>query len=67
MIKDSKEHLNSVNETYMKHFKTAVKIGILMIIGGFQAIFHAICPGVLKTSASDKIKKLYNQVLERRD
>ena len=67
MIKDSKNHLNSVNETYLIHFKTAFKIGILMILGGFQAIFHAFCPGILKTSASDKIKKLHNQVLGRKD
>ena len=67
MIKDSKEHLKSVNETYFQHFKKAIKIGILMILGGFQAIFHAICPGILKTSASDKIKKLHNEVLGRND
>ena len=65
MIKDSKEHLNSVNETYTQHFKTAFIIGLLMIIGGFQAIFHAIYPGILKTSASDKIKQLYNKILDR--
>jgi len=67
MIKDSKEHLNTVNETYIKHFKVAFNIGIIMIIGGFQAIFHGIYPAVLKRSASDKIKKLFNQVAERPD
>ena len=67
MLKDSKEHLKTVNETYNQHFKTAFKIGLLMILGGFQAIFHAICPGILRTSASDKIKKLYNQILGRVD
>tara|TARA_B100001250_G_C19579870_1_gene691524 strand:- start:304 stop:507 length:204 start_codon:yes stop_codon:yes gene_type:complete len=67
MIKDSIEHLKSVNESYFKHFKIASRIGILMIIGGFQAILHAIFPGILKTSASDKIKKLHNQVLGRND
>ena len=30
-----------------------------MIIGGFQAILHAIIPGILTKSASEKIKKLY--------
>ena len=40
----------------------AFKIGSLMILGGFQAIFHGICPGINRTSASDKIKKLYNHV-----
>ena len=65
MIKNSKEHLRSVNETYIHHFKTAFLIGILMIIGGFQAITHAIFPGIFIKSASDKIKKLYNIILDR--
>ena len=67
MIKDSKEHLNSVNETYNQHFKIAFGIGINMILGGLQAIIHAICPGILKSSASDKIKNLYNMVSGRTD
>ena len=65
MINDSKEHLNDENETYIQHFKTAVKIGLTMILGGFQAILHAIIPGILKKSASDKIKKLYEFVANR--
>ena len=65
MINDSKEHLNDTNETYIKHFKIAIKIGFIMILGGFQAIFHAIIPGILKKSASDKIKKLYEFVADR--
>jgi len=65
MIKDSKEHLNDANETYVQHFKTAVKIGFIMILGGFQAVFHAIIPGILKKSASDKIKKLHEFVEDR--
>ena len=65
MIKESKEHLKSVNETYGQHFKIAIKIALLMILGGFQAIIHAACPGVFKTSASDKIKKLHNTISDR--
>ena len=66
MIKNSKEHLSVVNETYKQHFKIALKIGFMMIAGGFQAIFHAFIPGILKTSASDKIKKLYQFVADRK-
>ena len=65
MINDSEEHLNDANETYIQHFKIAIKIGFTMILGGFQAIFHAIIPGILKKSASDKIKKLYEFVADR--
>tara|TARA_B100001250_G_scaffold119874_1_gene101725 strand:- start:319 stop:519 length:201 start_codon:yes stop_codon:yes gene_type:complete len=65
MIKNSKEHLNSANETYYEHFKIASNIGIMMIFGGFQAIIHGLLPGILKTSASDKIKKLFDYVHKR--
>ena len=65
MIKDSKKHLNDAKETYIQHFKAAIKIGFKMILGGFQAILHAIIPGILKKSASDKIKKLYEIVADR--
>ena len=65
MIKESKKHLKSVNETYAQHFKIAIKISLLMILGSFQAIIHAVCPGVFKTSASDKIKSLHNIISDR--
>ena len=65
MIKDSKEHLNQINETYIQHLKTALKIGFIMILGGFQAILHAIIPGILTKSASDKIRKLNEFVSSR--
>ena len=62
MIKDSKEHLNLTNETYVQHFKFATGVGITMIFGGIQAIIHAIYPGMLTKAASTKIKKLYSLV-----
>ena len=65
MIKKSKEHLDSAKESYYKHFRVATKIGLTMIYGGFQAICHALVPGILKSSASDKIKKLFEYVNKR--
>ena len=63
MIKNSKEHLNLTNETYIQHFKFATCIGLTMIYGGIQAVIHAIYPGTLTKAASTKIKKLYSLVL----
>jgi len=62
MIKDSKEHLDLTNETYIQHFKFATCVGISMINGGIQALIHAIYPGILTKAASTKIKKLYSLV-----
>ena len=65
MIKNSKNHLKETNETYIQHLIAASKIGLTMILGGLQAILHAIIPGILTKSASEKIKKLYNFVSDR--
>ena len=62
MIKNSKEHLNLTNETYIQHFKFATCIGLTMVYGGIQAMIHAIYPGILTKAASTKIKKLYRLV-----
>jgi len=51
-------------KTYSQHFKTATIIGYTMIIAGIQAIFHAFISEILKKSASDKIKKLYESVAD---
>ena len=67
MIKDSKEHLDLTNETYIQHFKVATCVGLSMIYGGAQAIIHAIYPGILTKAASTKIKKLYSLVSGRSD
>jgi len=60
MIKDSKEHLNLTNETYIQHLKFATCVGISIIYGGMQGIIHGIYPGILTKVASTKIKKLYS-------
>ena len=62
MIKNSKEHLNLTNETYIQHFKFATCIGLTMVYGGLQAMIHAIYPGILTKAARTKIKKLYSLV-----
>ena len=67
MIKDSKEHLDLTNETYVQHFKFAICVGVSMIYGGMQAIIHAIYPGILTKAASTKIKKLYSLISDKSD
>ena len=67
MIKNSKEHLDLTNETYIQHFKFATCIGLTMIYGGIQALIHAIYPGTLTKAASTKIKKLYSLVSDISD
>ena len=59
MIKDSKRHLKDVEENYLQHMGTALKISSGLLIASLQAFFHSIIPAIFSKSASSKIKKLY--------
>jgi len=66
MIKKSKEHLNSVNESYFEHMSIATNVGFKMLSGGLMALLHGIVPGILQTDASNKIKELYEFINKKR-
>ena len=66
MIKESKKHLNSVNESYFKHLSIATNVGFKMLSGGLMAFLHGIVPGIFQTDASNKIKELYEFINKKR-
>ena len=44
MIRNSKNHLDRVNETYLKHMAANFKIGLSTLVTGFKFIIHGIIP-----------------------
>ena len=66
MIKISKKHLNSVNESYAEHMSVAFKVGSKMITGGFMALIHGLIPAIFERNASIRIKELYNFINQKR-
>ena len=66
MIKKSKKHLNSVNESYFEHMSIATIVGFKMLSGGLMALLHGIVPGIFQTDASNKIKELYEFINKNR-
>ena len=66
MIKKSKQHLYSVNESYFKHMKVAVKVGLNMILAGLMALIHSLIPGIFQSNASNKIRELYEFINKQR-
>ena len=66
MIKKSKDHLNSVNESYFEHMNIATNVGFKMLSGGLMALIHGIIPGIFQTNASNKIKELYEFINKNR-
>jgi hypothetical protein len=62
MIKNSKEHLKEVNETYFQHMTVAFKIGFTMLVTGIFCLIHALIPGLFKKTVSNQIAKIYDMV-----
>ena len=48
MIRNSKNHLNEVNETYLRHMFVNFKIGLSTIVTGFKFFIHGIIPALFK-------------------
>jgi hypothetical protein len=48
MIKDSKEHLNEINETYFEHMAVAFKIAINILLTSVISLIHGLIPGLFK-------------------
>ncbi len=58
MIKSSKSHLNSVNESYFEHQGVAFRYAINCLMAAGMAIVHGLIPAWFETGASDLVKKM---------
>ena len=66
MIKKSKEHLNSVNESYFEYMNIASNVGFKMLSRSLMALIHGIVTSVFQTDDSNKIKDLYEFINKKR-
>ena len=53
MFKNSQDHLNEVNESYLKHMTVNFKIGLLTLIKGFKFMIHGFIPAFFKKNGKD--------------
>jgi hypothetical protein len=58
-------HPRSVGESYSEHAATAARFGATMVVGGVACLIHAALPAVFPRSASDRVKRLYAQMVSR--
>jgi hypothetical protein len=58
-------HPRSVGESYPEHAATAARFGATMMIGGAACLIHALVPALFPRSASDRVKRLYAQMVAR--
>ena len=62
MIINSKEYLNEINETYIKHMAVAFKIAINMFWTSVICLIHGFIPGLFEKTASNMIVKMHEIV-----
>jgi hypothetical protein len=62
MIINSKEYLNEINETYIKHMAVAFKIAINMFLTSVICLIHGFIPGLFEKTASNMIVKMHEIV-----
>ena len=67
MINKSKQHLNTVNENYLKNMLVTFKDIYNMSYGSLLALIHGLIPGLFQTSASIKINELYEVINKKRN
>lgn len=58
-------HPESVGESYWEHAWMAGRFGATMLVGGAACLVHAVLPALFARTASDRVKRLYQQMKSR--
>ena len=66
MLKAFTDHPASVGETYAEHFGVATRFGWRLTRGGIGCMVHGLLPFAFKTSGSDTVKELHDQLVAKR-
>ena len=62
-----RDHPTEVGETYTEHFAAAGGFGVKMVVGGVACMIHAVIPAAFVTTGSGTVKKLYDQMVAKRN
>jgi len=65
MLRQSRQHLASVNERYFRHLRHALGFAAKLLGAGLALVVHAIVPGWFETTGSDAVFKL-NAIMRAR-
>lgn len=60
------DHPASVGESYGEHFGVASRFGMTMIRGGLAGLVHAVLPFAFKTTGSQTVIRLHQQIVAKR-
>jgi hypothetical protein len=65
MYKKSRNHLESVGESYWEHFSFAAYIAARMFGASVAIILHALVPAVFTHTGSGTIRSLHEEIQKR--
>jgi Family of unknown function (DUF6356) len=60
------DHPASVDETYLQHFVSALKLGTKMAVAGVACMVHGLLPFVFVSLGSDTIRALHERMVVNR-
>lgn len=60
-------HPRELGESYGEHFGVAVTFGAKMVAGGIACMIHGLVPALFATTGSGTVKRLYDQMVAKRD
>jgi hypothetical protein len=61
------DHPASVGESFRQHFGVATRFGFILLWGGMRAVLHGFIPALCKTSGSDTVIRLHNELVAKRN
>lgn len=65
-MQSTREHLESVNETYFQHMAHASGFGLKLIGAGAACLVHGLFPGLCCTTGSRAIAELHDAMVVNR-
>jgi hypothetical protein len=66
LLRDFQEHPQSVGETYLEHWRTAMSFALTLFACAFMCTVHAFVPGLFKQSASRCLCRLHERMVANR-
>lgn len=66
LIRDFRDHPESVGETYGQHWCSAMGFALTLIGSALACAVHAFVPGLFKTTASATITRLHRRMVTHR-
>jgi len=62
IVKNSKEHLEAVDENYFEHLCCALYFSVSMLFIAIICCIHAFIPGIFRYTSSDRVGQLHSQM-----